>query len=1231
MKKALLILFATFLLFTSCKQGLEGAKDKEEYGKILINMEGGHRLYSIGDNGLPDIRTSKMMLKIEAEGREPIEKTFEEDEAKSYEGKFKIGTKLDISITIIGKVSEWSGKSSITVTEGDNPVSIRVEKAAKVLGALKFSFTRDAMGATKFELGFEGDAPFFNTNISGQNEGGIPSFCRDQKGRIYISYDDAEGGVSKRKIVRYTSEGEKDTKFTEYENTREESIFMTSDMKSGNVFAVFSIRTSADYGTKVALVKDDELTYLTPDISGLDLIHSVASYDNILAIVGMDGASKQLVMKFYQHKDDKIEEVQGLSYDLGNDLSCKVKEEGGDESTIYATISDVLMNSKNIYCLLNIRDISRKINISTGKILQYEYNIGTKSISSSKVLVGRSEYEVKDRVVNVKDENKEVYGPLKFVGFNEEKLFIADDGVVQVYDAGEARVKENKNRLVYVSLKDGSFGVEKADIASWLIERKAIDKPVESMVFFNKKMGGAGAAGKTQITLKSTSDDGEIKIDGNKVLEFLTDDLDYTFDGEGDFYVVAKNVCDRYIHKVEGTSISYTKDTSFYAPPSVSDDNSQRILYDRKTKDLYYYCIKGINKKLFRRYENGWNDLGPSQGVEAMIGSKDLITIYNDVLYSASLIGGSFKVRSAKIKDDTVISEDNAIDLELARHNPPHNMVAFDNVLYITYTKSSRNALPTLHILTIDLSNKEKKTHDVKIEDVPFCKFRSVPTYYIGSKKDGGKVFFALDGAKYLYDSVRIVDNINRYMSVKYDGGVVNVEIEDVPSGIVWGGEEVLWKGTVENILWKADPQDGEAMSCFFYGVPQNTFNSFDDTNADLFKVEKGTEDYKLSNRFCYDQNGNLYVIYKNVIDGWLARLKLQNDGTYNFEKIKDRIQNGSFTTDYAIKLNGFFYPIEDGRFVTVDTNKVNSQGENVTYVYTPHDYSNTNKVLTIARHVVKESSEAVADPDMIGGNNSSADRWKLDVPLKVSDNVERSVVAFSANKDGFFIAIKETEWTKNKDETKRASYNIQVRKYSNENKAQNYTAPLSVIDLVGTPTNRVSADMFDSNEKPTPDNAKDENIKDMITYDGKLYVLGILKTGNVVDLTIDQPKSENPNEIKISGTLWDLGSTEDFKADNKKVIKTSVPGSVESGKFAPCHVVGLLPNGFHIASDGYYGNITKKPYQFKNYDNVWTFTLPKKKDETEKLESSPCKARFNLHLKDSDPDSSEFGWDSNL
>ena len=81
---------------------------------------------------------------------------------------------------------------------------------------------------------------------------------------------------------------------------------------------------------------------------------------------------------------------------------------------------------------------------SKGVLIKYEYNKLTKTISGGTEF-GASDNGTQNGIVVTPDTS--FYGPLKFIGFDDDVLYIADDGVTFTYFNEAPRITANKNRI----------------------------------------------------------------------------------------------------------------------------------------------------------------------------------------------------------------------------------------------------------------------------------------------------------------------------------------------------------------------------------------------------------------------------------------------------------------------------------------------------------------------------------------------------------------------------------------------------------------------------------------------------------------------------------------------------------------------------------------------------------------------------------------------------------------
>ena len=84
--KKIAILLTCVVLLLSCKQQFEN--NNAEYGTVVIDLSSHINLKAIGNNGLPELASSKMEIIITADGSSPIKKEYDEltkNQEKLYE------------------------------------------------------------------------------------------------------------------------------------------------------------------------------------------------------------------------------------------------------------------------------------------------------------------------------------------------------------------------------------------------------------------------------------------------------------------------------------------------------------------------------------------------------------------------------------------------------------------------------------------------------------------------------------------------------------------------------------------------------------------------------------------------------------------------------------------------------------------------------------------------------------------------------------------------------------------------------------------------------------------------------------------------------------------------------------------------------------------------------------------------------------------------------------------
>ena len=518
MKKLIVIFVLAFVAFVSCKQFDFGESQEDgEYGTVVFDLTDRLNARAAGEYGLPNINNSRMNITIAVDGQREETISFSNGARKQYKGVFLVGTKVRFGVALLTKSGKWKGSSEITVASGTNNLSVRLKKAVAELEPLKFRLVegKDGQGnLIKFELGFFGEEiPFFNETVSGDYKNKAPSFCRDSKGRTYIFYVDSDGLTTANKILRrYTNEGVLDTSYVKSAG-QIWNLFVVSDHKTGKLFVSY---VQGGSGREFYLVEEGrttELKSITLDPpSSISDMKLMAVYDGVFAFVDKEPSEYKIKLYRYEEEGTSIGEKS-----LGNDfLEVDIKT-SVNATTLNGEFVDCFMNDKSIYLLYKYEKNQSSFGISTGGIAKCDYDVQDETVSIKDVerLIGDTKYVADARnIVSLEDEKREFYGPQRFVGFDEDGLYVADDGVTYAYDTGAIQIKEHKNRLAYFDLRKESLSIkgEHSNLDTWMVEARAISK-INATLFFSHVKEGTNNVIKCKV------------YDGKQLVKFETEDV----------------------------------------------------------------------------------------------------------------------------------------------------------------------------------------------------------------------------------------------------------------------------------------------------------------------------------------------------------------------------------------------------------------------------------------------------------------------------------------------------------------------------------------------------------------------------------------------------------------------------------------------------------------------------------------------------------------------------------
>lgn len=355
--------------------------------------------------------------------------------------------------------------------------------------------------------------------------------------------------------------------------------------------------------------------------------------------------------------------------------------------------------------------------------------------------------------------------------------------------------------------------------------------------------------------------------------------------------------------------------------------------------------------------------------------------------------------------------------------------------------------------------------------------------------------------------------------------------------------------GTGKVLLWEKNT-DHSAEGFKFYLVDENNISASLPSTA--FLQDNGP-DYP-TDVFCYDQEGNLYVVWFDNTGYFVRRYEKANGySTDNTKENQQKMVNNSGSTQLSAS--------EKPTAIAVDVSD-SAKG----YVY--YSYKTGEKII-IRNKWLKLNGFKTGSylnkhtlNDLPGANDSK-------------------ITSMTVNNDGLFVAQKN-EYTSPK------MFKNVIHKYSD----------------FEYPNTTYIGDTSSTIPHNTGDNYVDENIFAMHIINGVLYYTVIKQYG--------QLENQNTNIVKTSAKLVKSSNSLSNTMNNQPFDTVWSTQSSSTDGYAPYRFIGTVPNKLIIASDGYYGK--KTPNEVKNKNKVLSFDITTSTTWT--VTPTDTNAKFSRELK---------------
>ncbi|UTY26389.1 hypothetical protein [Treponema denticola] len=477
MKKTLFfILVILVLMVSSCNLFL-----KEEYGELILSFDGslpdGAR--ALDSKGLPVLSSSPMKINIIRENGYTITRELGAEEPKSLVELVPVGEKIGIKVILISDLAEWAGYAEHTVTAGPNKVDVKLSKTLKVAANLLFSITgKQHSGSNIVSLSTQNGKKLLDGILIGKK----PVTARDKIGRIYVLYED----TSSTHLKRFDVEGNEDIGFGGHLTTALTAASVTIgnidniaiDIDDNYIFlfkqnTVYCFKEKEDHSFK-SFGYDD-----FPTVPSSIEARAVAVYDDVLFAV-YDQTLFACEFEFTNSPTPGDKTLQFKPATLASQNLDKLRSDpafGNNRTECTGLFAD----EDGVYCLLKEQGLHHGKLYALGQLVCYKYS-GSTFTDKTKVGLNPAASTGDPIAFNA----QYFSNPVGFIGYDEENIYIADDGIDIQYVNENWRIIGNQNHIAAFNRETNGMSFDDAGNATWFAEHSVYKKPNTKMLLWEK-------------------------------------------------------------------------------------------------------------------------------------------------------------------------------------------------------------------------------------------------------------------------------------------------------------------------------------------------------------------------------------------------------------------------------------------------------------------------------------------------------------------------------------------------------------------------------------------------------------------------------------------------------------------------------------------------------------------------------------------------------------------------
>lgn len=712
------------LSFISCNQNL---KEENGMGKVVISL--GNTARNVNTEGLPILDEHNTTIIINVGG----ESEHHHHTHRIYYGskisvEFPIGTEITVTVIVSTPAGvQWRGEKTLTVAAGVNNVSLELSKTPSYVQDVGFSLNGEQLS---IKIGSKAISPTLAVY-----SGFTPKIKRDGIGRVYVLYKDNTPAPATH-LTRYTVEGDGDAAFNSAVSNLTSNLNnienIAVDTETGNIFLIDGTASAAIQIYCITKEAED-FKYYSGNLSGVAAVNSAAAYNGTLFLEASTetGATHTEKLLAYKTELKTVGERNKLILIPAGTTGIADISPGNTGKT---DCNDIHADGTGVYALLSSTSLKGNI-YSVGQINSYEYDYNNGSFGTNVKTAGRTTMQLENGGIAYDNRYKFLSKPIAFIGWYDDYLHIADDGINIVYkEASENfRVDGNKNKGAEfnkttnnLAIYDLHYDLPNSDI-TWYEEHSAYKQPNTPVLSWEKGTHGmkywTSAYGKEAFS-------NENKLWASDKPNIKPTDI-FCYDQDGNLYIFYKDGNYNIVRRFEVNDGSYVSTDESFAtldniPTAIAVDisNGKNCLY-------YAYKTSSANECFIKKYESGNTSLvtkieNAGTTITALAANKDglFAAIKEENTDNKKY---SLAVKKYNKENDGVSGSVNVVANEPSATSPDPN----PSGLQYEYN-SAINALQINNGILYGIMSKEKRTK----QSVRVCDFNNGSSLYGFGKTD---------------------------------------------------------------------------------------------------------------------------------------------------------------------------------------------------------------------------------------------------------------------------------------------------------------------------------------------------------------------------------------------------------------------------------------------------------------------------------------------------------------